>query len=42
MRLAKRIKIRSKIKEFALKDANEALSELKQGKINGAAVLRIT
>jgi len=42
MRLAKTAGVRSKVKVFPLKEANAALSELKHGKINGAAVLRIT
>jgi len=31
----------AEVQEFELKDANRALALLKQGKINGAAVLRI-
>ncbi len=32
---------RAEVQEFELKDANRALALLKQGKIHGAAVLRI-
>ncbi|MBX8635571.1 MAG: zinc-dependent alcohol dehydrogenase family protein [Thermoplasmata archaeon] len=41
MSLAGRTGIRSVVKEYRLEDANAALSELKAGKINGSAVLRI-
>jgi propanol-preferring alcohol dehydrogenase len=39
--LASKIPIRTKITSFPLKEANEALQLLKQGKINGAGVLEI-
>jgi propanol-preferring alcohol dehydrogenase len=39
--LASEIPIRTKITSFPLKEANEALQLLKQGKINGAGVLEI-
>ncbi len=39
--LAAEIPIRPEVQEFALEDANQALVELKQGKIRGAKVLRI-
>lgn len=41
LRLAAEIPIRPEVEEFALKDANAALSELKARKIRGAKVLRI-
>jgi len=41
LKLASEIPIRTKITSFPLKDANEALQLLKQGKINGAGVLEI-
>ena len=40
--LASEIPIISEIREFRLEDANEALILLKQGKIQGAGVLRIS
>jgi propanol-preferring alcohol dehydrogenase len=39
--LAAEIGIKAEVQEFALRDANRALVLLKQGKIHGAAVLRI-
>ena len=39
MKLAPRFRIHTQVKEFRLEDANEALSELKQGTLRGAAVL---
>ncbi len=41
LQLAAEAKIRPEIREYPLKDANQALLELKQGKIRGAKVLRI-
>jgi len=41
LEIAGRIPIISHVQEFPLEDANRALVLLKQGKINGAAVLRI-
>lgn len=41
LQLAAEAPIRPEIQEYALKDANQALLELKQGKIRGAKVLRI-
>jgi propanol-preferring alcohol dehydrogenase len=41
LELAAEIPIRPDVQEFALEDANRALSELKQGGIRGAKVLRI-
>ena len=38
--LAAEASIKPEVEEFALKDANEALVEMKQGKIRGAKVLR--
>lgn len=39
--LAAQIPITTEVQEFSLADANEALLQLKQGKIRGAAVLRL-
>lgn len=39
--LAAEIPIKPEVQEFALKEANKALVELKEGKIRGAKVLRI-
>ncbi len=39
--LAAKAQIKPEIQEYALKDANQALLELKQGKIRGAKVLRV-
>ena len=39
MALAPKVPVRTEIETFALEDANEALSRLRAGKINGAAVL---
>jgi propanol-preferring alcohol dehydrogenase len=41
LKLAAEIPIRTQVQSFALEEANEALRLLKQGKIQGAAVLRI-
>ena len=41
LRLAARMKIKPDVEEFALKDANQALIELKAAKVHGAKVLRI-
>ncbi len=41
LQLAAEAQIRPEIQEYPLKDANQALLELKQGKIRGAKVLRI-
>ena len=41
LQLAARMKIRPEVEEFALKDANQALIELKAAKVHGAKVLRI-
>jgi propanol-preferring alcohol dehydrogenase len=40
--LAPRIPLRSIVREFALEDAEAALSELRAGRIEGAAVLRVS
>ncbi|MGH9470607.1 MAG: zinc-dependent alcohol dehydrogenase family protein [Terriglobia bacterium] len=42
MRLATEIPIRTQVQTFALPDANEALSRLKNDAIQGAAVLRVS
>jgi propanol-preferring alcohol dehydrogenase len=42
LQLAAEIPIRPEYREYALEEANQALMELKQGKIRGAKVLRIT
>jgi propanol-preferring alcohol dehydrogenase len=39
--LAAKIPIRSEIQDYSLEDANQALLELKEGKIRGAKVLRV-
>lgn len=39
--IAAEARIKPEVQEYALKDANQALIELKQGKIRGAKVLRI-
>lgn len=41
LELAAEIPIRPEVQEFALKDANQALVELKESKIRGAKVLRV-
>ena len=41
LQLAARMKIKPEVEEFALKDANQALIELKAAKVHGAKVLRI-
>ncbi len=41
LQLAAEANIRPEVQEYALKDANQALQELKQGKIRGAKVLRV-
>jgi len=42
LRLAAEIPIRTHVQEFPLEQANEALQALKQDRINGAAVLRVS
>jgi propanol-preferring alcohol dehydrogenase len=42
LRLAAEADIKPEFQEFELKQANEALLEMKQGKIRGAKVLRIS
>jgi alcohol dehydrogenase, propanol-preferring len=42
LELAARIPIKPEVQEFALQDANQALVELKERKIRGAKVLKIT
>ncbi len=41
LKLAGEIPIRSKVEEYALEDANRALTELKKGNIKGAKVLKL-
>ena len=41
-KLAAKIPLRTHTQEFGLEQANEALQSLKQDRINGAAVLRVT
>jgi propanol-preferring alcohol dehydrogenase len=41
LELAPRIPIRATVQEFALEEAEEALSQLRAGRIEGAAVLRV-
>lgn len=40
MRIAPRVPVRTSIERFALEDANEALKRLREGNLQGAAVLR--
>ena len=40
MQVAARIDLRPSVEEFALTQANEALSRLREGRLTGAAVLR--
>jgi propanol-preferring alcohol dehydrogenase len=40
--LAPRIPVRTTVQEFALEDAEDALARLRDGRIEGAAVLRVT
>src|SRR5215211_5057996 len=40
--LAPRVPVRTTVQEFALEDAEEALTRLRDGRIEGAAVLRVT
>ncbi len=42
LQLAAEAQIKPEIQEYALKDANQALMDLKQGKIRGAKVLRVS
>ncbi|MGD9078588.1 MAG: alcohol dehydrogenase, partial [Desulfobacterales bacterium] len=42
LQLAAEIKIKPEVQEFALEDANRALAELKERKIRGAKVLKIS
>jgi propanol-preferring alcohol dehydrogenase len=42
LQLAAEIQIRPEVQEFDLKDANRALVELKERKIRGAKVLKIS
>jgi propanol-preferring alcohol dehydrogenase len=42
LRLAAEIPIRPEVEEYALEDANKALLEIKERKIRGAKVLRIS
>ena len=41
LELAPKVPIRTKIREFPLQEANEALQHLRAGELNGAAVLKI-
>ena len=42
MTLAPRVPVRARVQEYALADANHALSELRGGRVRGAAVLRVS
>ena len=42
LELAAKIPIRTEVEEFPLEEVNQALQQLKQGRINGAAVARVT
>ncbi len=41
MSLAPRVPVRAQVQEYALADANHALSDLRSGRVAGAAVLRV-
>jgi propanol-preferring alcohol dehydrogenase len=41
MALAERVRLRTSVETFALKDANAALERLRGGKLHGAAVLAV-
>ncbi len=41
LRLAEEIPIRTEVEDFPLEDANEALVRMKEGRVQGAAVLRL-
>jgi propanol-preferring alcohol dehydrogenase len=41
MQLAAKANIKPEFQEYELEDANQALFEMKQGKIRGAKVLRV-
>jgi alcohol dehydrogenase, propanol-preferring len=41
MALAPKVPVRAQVQEYALADANHALSELRSGRVRGAAVLRV-
>jgi alcohol dehydrogenase, propanol-preferring len=42
MRVAPRVPVRAQVQEFPLAEANHALSELRGGRVRGAAVLRVS
>ena len=42
MALAPRVPVRAQVQEYALADANHALSDLRGGRVRGAAVLRVS
>ena len=42
MALAPRVPVRARVQEYALADANHALSDLRGGRVRGAAVLRVS
>ncbi len=41
MRIAPQVPVRAQVQEYALADANHALSDLRGGRVRGAAVLRV-
>ncbi len=41
MRIAPSVPVRAQVQEYALADANHALSDLRGGRVRGAAVLRV-
>jgi propanol-preferring alcohol dehydrogenase len=41
MRIAPQVPVRAQVQEYALTDANHALSDLRGGRVRGAAVLRV-
>jgi alcohol dehydrogenase, propanol-preferring len=42
LELAPQVPVRTTVQEFALEDAEEALTRLRDGRIEGSAVLRVT
>ena len=42
MRIAPSVPVRARVQEYALADANHALSDLRGGRVRGAAVLRVS
>jgi propanol-preferring alcohol dehydrogenase len=42
MKIAPQVPVRTETREYALEEANQALSDLREGRVEGAAVLRVT